>query len=372
MIRLPNWVGDAVMAEPALRELRRIFQGAHITFVARSWVAGLFEASGLADAVIPVTDTRGLIASTRQFLRQALALRQEKFDYAILLTNSFGTALTARAAGVPQVAGYATDGRRALLNTVTAFEKDYQAKHQVFYYLNIASELEKKITGSSRVDFNAAQPKLRASQSSRDKAAQLLAEFDIDLTSLSTRLSDPIENRKSKIENRRLLAINPGATNSRAKRWIPERFAETADRLAEQDGFQPVIVGAAADLEVANEVQRLMRTPVANLAGRTSIAELTAVLAMSTLMISNDTGAAHVAAALGVPTVVIFGPTEHVATRPFSDKAKVVRHTVDCSPCMYRDCPIDHRCMTRVEVEAVYQNAKNLLHPTAGEIRFEV
>ncbi len=372
MIRLPNWVGDAVMAEPALRELRRIFREAHVTFVARRWVAGLFEDEELADALIAVTDARGVVQSTRRFISDTRDLKREKFDYAVLLTNSFGTALTARAARIPQVVGYATDARRALLHTVTEFEKDYQAKHQIFYYLNIAAELEKKITGISRVDFTAAQPTLRASHKGREKAARLLAEFDVELTAQTASAHEPIQNPKSKIQNRKLLVLNPGATNSRAKRWLSERFAETADRLATQDGFQPLIVGAAGDVEVANEVQRLMRTPVVNLAGQTSIAELKGVLAVSSLMISNDTGAAHVAAALQVPTVVIFGPTEHFATRPFSDTAKVVRHQVDCSPCMYRDCPIDHRCMTRVEVDEVYQTAKRLLNQTTGEDHFEV
>ncbi|HXG64908.1 MAG TPA: glycosyltransferase family 9 protein, partial [Blastocatellia bacterium] len=104
-----------------------------------------------------------------------------------------------------------------------------------------------------------------------------------------------------------------------------------------------------------------MRAPAAMLAGRTNIAELKAVLACASLVISNDTGAAHVAAALGVPTVVIFGPTEHISTRPLSDLAAVVRRDVECSPCMLRDCPIDHRCMTRVEVNDVYRAAQILL-----------
>jgi heptosyltransferase-2 len=162
----------------------------------------------------------------------------------------------------------------------------------------------------------------------------------------------------------RLLVLNPGATNSRAKQWPAARFAATADRLAERDGFQTIIVGAAGDT-AADEVARQMRTPVVSLAGRTSIAELKAVLACASLVISNDTGTAHVSAALGVPTVVVFGPTEHVATRPLADIATVVRHDVECSPCMLRDCPIDHRCMTRVATGDVYQAAQNLLAPAA-------
>jgi heptosyltransferase-2 len=165
----------------------------------------------------------------------------------------------------------------------------------------------------------------------------------------------------------RIVVINPGATNSRAKQWLPERFAEAADLLAARDGFQAVIVGTAADAEAAARVARLMRSPVAMFAGRTSISELKGVLACSSLVISNDTGTAHVSAALGVPTVVIFGPTEHVATRPLCDVATVVRHPVDCSPCMLRECPIDHRCMTRVEVSDVYAAARALLVSAAGK-----
>jgi heptosyltransferase-2 len=161
------------------------------------------------------------------------------------------------------------------------------------------------------------------------------------------------------------VALNPGATNSRAKQWPAERFAATADQLAIRDGLQTIIVGAAGDIAAANEVARQMRTPVISLAGRTSIAELKSVLACASLVISNDTGAAHVSAALGVPTVVVFGPTEHVATRPLADLATVVRHAVECSPCMLRDCPIDHRCMRRVATNDVYRAAQHLLATVA-------
>ena len=161
--------------------------------------------------------------------------------------------------------------------------------------------------------------------------------------------------------SKRVVALNPGATNSRAKRWLPERFAATADLLIERDGFAAFIVGTAGDREAASVVTSHMRASVADLTGRTTLAELKAVLACAQLVISNDTGAAHVAAALGVPTVTVFGPTEDFATRPLAQLARVVRHPVECSPCMLRDCPIDHRCMTGVEVTDVAQAAQDLL-----------
>lgn len=362
MIRVPNWVGDAVIAVPALRELRRILDCAHITFVARPWVSGLFDGEGLADAVIPVDDARGFGESAKQFIRARRRLGRERFDLAVLLQNAFGAALLARASGARIVAGYPTDARRLLLNLSVPFEADYKARHQVFYYLNVAAHLERALGGESRVDFDNALPALKATEEQKERARRLLSESDG--ASLASDNSVPNNSVHEKI-----VAINPGATNSRAKQWLAERFAETADRLAARDGFRPVIVGTADDVQVANEVASRMHTPAIVLAGQTSIAELKGVLACSSLVISNDTGTAHVSAALGVPTVVVFGPTDHTSTRPFSDVAAVVRHQVECSPCMLRDCPIDHRCMTRVEVDQVYRAARELGVTAARESR---
>jgi len=343
MIRVPNWVGDAVMALPALRELRRIFSNSRITLVARPWVAGLFDGEGLADSLIPVLDSQGPSQKLRSFIREARDLRRERFNLAVLLQNAFGAALLARVAGVETLAGYPTDGRGALLDFVVPYEPNHKSQHQVRYYLNIAAALEQKLTGTSRVDINGLRPQLHAGHEQQERARLILKEAGI------VTVQAPI------------LALCPGATNSRAKRWPVERFAAIADRLAEENGFQTIIVGTAGDVEVAEQVSQGMRSSAAMLAGRTGIAELKAVLACTSLVVSNDTGTAHVSAALGIPTVVVFGPTEHTSTRPLSDLATVVRHDVECSPCMLRDCPIDHRCMIRVEVGDVYSAAQDLL-----------
>jgi heptosyltransferase-2 len=350
MVRAPNWVGDAVMALPALRELRRIFAGSHITLAARPWVQGLFDGERLADNLISLADARGPFGRATHFISEAGRFRRERFDFAVLLTNSFGTALAARAGGAKTIAGYATDARRLLLDQVIPFEPGYKTLHQVRYYLNIAAHIETRITGKSNVDFQTCEPRLEVSEEQRQHARSLLDRFGIGAAA----------------GQGSILAINPGATNSTAKRWPAGRFAKTADRLNERQGFQTVIVGTAEDKPVAEEVARQMRTHAAVIAGETSIAELKAVLACARLVISNDTGTSHVSAALGVPTVVVFGPTEHVSTRPLSLRAAVVRHDVECSPCMLRECPIDHRCMTRVEVDDVYVAAQTLLVSAAG------
>jgi len=267
----------------------------------------------------------------------------------VLLPNSFSAALAARAGGARQIVGYATDGRRALLTRAIPFEADFKRRHQVRYYLNIAAQLEAQLAGQCRVNLDA-QPALHVGAEQQAEARRLIEAAGIDLT-------------------KQLVALNPGATNSRAKRWLPERFAATADQLSERDNFQTIIVGAPGDRDAARAVAGQMRSNVADLTGRTSLAELKAVLACTALVVSNDTGTSHVAAALGVPTVTIFGPTEDFATRPLANLAAVVRHPVECSPCMLRDCPIDHRCMTRVTVADVYRAAQDLTDSIQAKTR---
>jgi len=337
------------MALPALRELRRIFAGSHISLAARTWVQGLFEGEQLADCFISVDDARGLFGRAARLISEATTLRREGFDLAVLLTNSFGTALAARAGGIRRIAGYATDARRPLLDQVIPFESGYKTLHQVRYYLNIAAHIETATTGASSVDLQG-EPRLTVSERDKQSARSFLERLGIGVAAGGS----PI------------LVLNPGATNSAAKQWPAERFAKTADRISELQGFQTIIVGTAGDKPVADEVSGLMCSKAWVIAGQTSIAELKGVLACARLVISNDTGTSHVAAALDVPTVVVFGPTEHVSTRPLSRRAAVVRHNVECSPCMLRECPIDHRCMTRVEVDDVYAAAQNLLAGAAG------
>jgi heptosyltransferase-2 len=330
------------MALPALRELRRVFGASHITIAGRPWVLGLFEGEELTDEIITLNETTGRLSKSAAVLREAGRIRRRQFDLAVLLTNSFGTALAARLGGVKKIAGYPTDARRLLLNQLIPFEPQYKTLHQTRYYLNVAAQIEAEIAGKSSVESSRAEPSLSVNESQKQQARSMLERFGIS-------------------PNSPILAINPGATNSAAKRWPADRFAGTADRLTERAGFQTIIVGASGDKPVADQVAQLMRRRAVVLAGETSIAELKGVLACAALVISNDTGTSHVSAALGIPTVVVFGPTEHVSTRPLSNRATVVRHDVECSPCMLRECPIDHRCMTRVEVDDVYNAAQNLL-----------
>jgi len=342
LVRAPNWIGDAVMAEPALKELRRIFKSEHLTLATSAPTARLFEGEGLADELLELGVTTGIVQTPRAFLSDLREFRKRRVDLAILLQNAFSAALLAKSGRVRRVFGYPTDGRSLLLTDRLEFERDYRSVHQVRYYLNAVRQVEERLAGESSISVTDVQPRLTANEESRSAARALLAVTNLSPAS-------------------RIIALNPGATNSRAKRWLPERFAEAADQLADRYGFETMIVGSGGDVPIANRVAGLMRSRAAVLAGKTSASDLKGLLSLASVMISNDTGGAHVSAALGVPTVIVFGPTEHVSTKPLANLAEVVRQPVECSPCMLRDCPIDHRCMTRVESVNVVQVVEHLL-----------
>jgi heptosyltransferase-2 len=188
------------------------------------------------------------------------------------------------------------------------------------------------------------------------------ADPDMSLSISESRKSEASELLRSYgvTEEKSVVAICPGSINSRAKRWPAESYAALADRLIE-DGRQVVLIGSKDEIDVTNDVTNRMRRRPVVLTGRTTLDQITAVMALVDLVITNDTGPAHIAAALGCPTIVIFGPTNPLTTRPFSPRAEMIRHPPDCAPCMLRDCPIDHRCMTAITVDEVFDHSYALL-----------
>ena len=337
VVRGTNWVGDAVMTIPALRQLRRLFPNAHITLATRAWAKGLFADADFLDDV-QVHEGSGL----RSVVQQVRQWRKRNFDLAILLPNSLETALVASLARVPVRIGYATDGRQALLTHPLALPEWRESKHEVFYYLKIIAELEWLI--KQEQSFLDTQPNgsLEVSETRKSVARDFLRTRGVG-------------------EGRSLVALCPGSINSRAKRWPAERYAELADRLIDELDAQVLLIGSSAEAEVSLEVSRQMRNQPLMLTGQTDLAELVATLSLVNLLVTNDTGPAHIASALGRSTLVIFGPTNPLTTRPFSPFGEIVREPPDCAPCMLRDCPIDHRCMTAITPAAVFERARELL-----------
>ena len=340
VVRGTNWVGDAVMTVPALRELRRLFPEAHITLATRSWAKGLFAGADFIDE-LQIHDGGGL----RSVVKQVREWRKRSFELAVLFPNSLETALVASLARVPLRIGYATDGRQALLTHPLGLPEWRSSKHEVFYYLQIVAELERLIKHEQT--FLNTQPDGSLDISSGRKAAarDFLRTHGVNSNS----------------DGRMLVALCPGSINSRAKRWPTERYAALADRLIEELQAYVILVGSSAEIEVSQDVARRMRNQPVALTGQTDLAELVAVLSQIDLLVTNDTGPAHIASALGRPTLVIFGPTNPLTTRPFSPYGQIVREAPDCAPCMLRDCPIDHRCMTAITPDNVFERARNLL-----------
>jgi heptosyltransferase-2 len=313
VVRSPNWLGDAVMALPAVRNLKALLGTEPLTVAAPDKLAAWWEACPCVDRVIALREPRRLVACAGQ-------LREGKFGAAVLLPNSLRAALEARLAGIGQRVGYARGGRGWLLTQAIPVPEQNPARmHQRFYYLDLVAAL-----GGSPDD---SMPALR------DAGSPAPNEFQV--------------------------AICPGAEYGPAKRWPAERFLEVARHFAAQKA-KIVLLGAAGDAEVCAELAAQL-PGAENRAGRTTLAEFMAALAASRLAVCNDSGAMHVAAALGVPTVAIFGSTEPALTGPLGPSARVIRHHVPCSPCFLRVCPIDFACMTSISPARVIAAAEALL-----------
>lgn len=336
VVRGTNWVGDSVMTVPALRALRRLLPDAKITLATRPFAKGIFSEVDFIDDVL-VYDRRNAFS----VVSQVREWRRREFDLAVLFQNAFEAALIPFLAGVPTRLGYATESRQGLLTHPLPLPDWRSSKHEVFYYLYLITALEQSLSGTSTVCESDPDISLTISESRKNEATELLRSYGVD-------------------DEKTVVAICPGSINSRAKRWPAESYAALADRLLEQQQ-QVVLIGSRDEIDVTNEVTNRMRNQPVVLTGKTTLDQITAVLGLVDLVVTNDTGPAHIAAALGSPTIVIFGPTNPLTTRPFSFKAEILRHPPDCAPCMLRDCPIDHRCMTAITVDEVFERSHALL-----------
>jgi heptosyltransferase-2 len=335
LVRSVNWVGDAVLTLPALMALRRRFPSAEVAVLASPWVAGLFAGQPSVDRVIELWRDGGH-GGLRGRWRLARRLRAEGFDLAVLLPNSVDAALVPWLAGIPRRLGVPADGRGLLL-THRVSAPAPAGSHQVERYLGLVRSL-----GAD----GAPVPRLRVSEAARGAAARLLEE-------------------QGAMAGRRLVALNPGSVYGGAKRWPAERYAAVGDALAAQ-GCTILLVGSRREAPILQAVAAGMHKPAIVLAGRTDLPTLAALLERCRLLLTNDTGAMHVAGAVGTPVLALFGPTDAQATGPLGPTARVIREPVPCSPCLYRECPIDHRCMTRIAVDQALEAAVTLVGEQSG------
>lgn len=328
------------MAVPALRHLRDAFPDSKITLHTRSWAEGIFRDADFIDEVLTFDKTGSRIGDVRT---QARVLRERKFDLAVLLPNSFESALTAKLARIPRRYGYAKEGRGFLLTKAVKIPDWKNERHEVFYYLDLIEAVEKDLGAGPGTRDESRTIDLAVSDTRRKQARGLFIKHNLDPA-------------------KRTIALGVGSTNSRAKRWPAASYAELNDKLQDEMGVNVILVGGADETGVSREVYDLSARKPFIFTGQTDLAEAVAVLAEADMLISNDMGLAHIAPAVGTKTVVIFGPTNPETTRPFSANAEIMRRSdVECSPCMLRDCPIDHRCMTRITPADVLGRARMFL-----------
>ena len=334
VVMAPNWLGDAVMALPAFADLRRHFSSAHVAIAARPSVAPMYAMVGGVDQVITLPGGGGWRAWTgwRDDVR---ALEAGSFDTAILLPNSYGAARNAAKAGIGERWGYATDGRSRLLTR--AIDTPPGELHQRAYYQALTSALgipEGPPYASVRPD--------------RARARQLLRDVGLDL-------DEPF------------IVFAPGAAYGRAKQWLPERYAELAGLIINERGWSVMMVGAGVDRSTCDDISRRLPTQgtrinrLIDFCGKSDLATLAGILGEARAVVSNDSGAMHLAGAVGTKVIAVFGPTRERQTSPLSSGPDapapiVITHDVFCRPCMLRECPIDHRCMRRISARRVFES----------------
>lgn len=348
---LPNWVGDAVMATPALRAIRKHFADAKITHVGKAGPLEVLDGAGLRDAVLEDLSARK--PRILNFIRQAGRVRRGRFDLAILFPNSFRSALVCRLGKVERLAGYNRDGRGWLLDEKFSPPGDEAGRARtvaaIDYYSALAEMLGAPV-GSSRMS-------LAVSEGDALAAAKLMERAGID-------------------PSRPVVMLNPGGSFGPSKLWPAERYAALANMLAQRRGAQVIINAAPGEAGTASSVVEAMaRPPALNMARQAnSLSLLKALLARCSLLVTNDTGARHIAAALGTDMVTIFGSTDPQRTAIDYPRERIARADVPCSPCQKKACPFPpgprfHQCMTAITVQTVFDAACELLDSAPAGLR---
>ena len=306
LVKGSNWLGDAVMSLPTLRSLREMRPRARIAVLTKPSLADLYRGSPHVDEVL--LHERG---NVKHWMSTVKDLKRRKFDAAILLTRSFSASFLIWSARIPQRIGY---GQPALL---TDSPLPLGRRHRVHHFHHLLSALE-------------SPPAVHPPR--------------IDL------LPDAEAWAREELPGEPWIGINPGATYGAAKQWFPDRFIELGRRLSRRGKL--VVVGGPAEADLGDRVAQAVGGR--SLAGRTSVSQLAAAIARCSLFVTNDTGPMHVADAVGVPVVAVFGPTDWITTPPFGKRHSLVRHDLECAPCLKRECPLGHhQCMKKIGVDEV-------------------
>src|SRR3989338_1599816 len=332
LVRMPNWVGDLVMATPVLEDLRRAFPHAGITAMCRSPYGDLLKEDPRINELFCFSKVNsfGRREGTRNIIEK---LRKGQYDLGLLLTHSFSSAWWFWQGKVKNRVGYLGNGRGILLTKAVSVPAELHRQHLVVTY--------KMLLQTLNIPLSDTAPRLFLSPREVEAAQRLLEQHGVSEKSL-------------------LVGINCGATYGSAKCWLPERFRQVTMRLLHEKDLFVVYFGDNATASLVKEICQGLPPRVVNLAGLTSMRELAALISLSDVLLTNDSGPMHIADALSTPVVALFGSTSEVVTGPYRQGVVIHKH-VECSPCYQRQCPIDFRCMKRIEAEEVGEELSSVL-----------
>jgi len=333
LIRSANWVGDAVMTTPVIRAVRKNFPDARISLLAKPWVAPVFFHNPNIDEILHYDDAGRHRRGIGTF-RLGKDLRAYGFDLAILMQNAFEAAFLSFLARIPNRLGYKTDGRRFLLTHGIRLYPALKKGHMIDYYIGILEGASLQADGR---------------------------ELTLIVTDDERRAADAVLKRHQITDEDLLVGINPGAEGGTAKRWLPDRYAALANRLSGLSGVRTVILGTAGDRALGQEIADMAGGQAVNLCGETTLRQAITLIERLRLLVTNDSGLMHVAAALNTPQIAVIGPTHYQATGPSNPDSRIIRVPTSCAPCRNKDCPTDHRCMTRITADTVFDAAKSLM-----------
>ena len=345
----PSWVGDAVMATPMLRAIRELYPNAHISYLLKRYVKPIYTGMPWADQLITYRTGKTKAHAGKGLFDLARRLRAGRFDLAILLPNSFKSALLCKMGAIKRVLGYDRDGRGFLLSDKLLPVKErgkFIPTPIVKYYMGLAHYL-----GSPQRDLSM---KLFTTESERREAGEILNRAGID----------PLLDRPASHGQAPLIMLNPGAQYGAAKCWLPENFAALGDRFAEELGATVLISAAPKERRIVDAILRHMKHKPVDLSSKgLTLGALKEITRRCDLMVTNDTGPRHIAVAMDVPVVTVFGPTHPEWTEIYFAKERQVAVKVFCGPCQKKLCPLDHRCMTRISPAMVFAKSQELLPP---------
>lgn len=359
LVRSVNWLGDAVMTTPALIRLRERFPRASIHILTPQKLTQLWEHFPGIQGVMTFAPDEGFVSVARR-------IRAERFDLGIAFPNSTRTALELWAGGVRHRVGYGGRGRFLLLNHRVDRAPSYRVMHK-----RSPEEVRRLLANPTPMDAIPAEAHqlyhylhlVSATGASGEATPPQLAVTDSETKAFRATFLEGIS------EDTGLLGLNAGAEYGPAKRWPEDRFVAAASAVAQQTGMGWLLFGGPADRPLTERIEQAMRakgvsSPIFNVAGRTSLRQLMAGLKSCRVLLTNDSGPMHVAAALGTPVVVPFGSTSPELTAPGlpgDPKHQLLRAFAPCSPCFQRECPVDFRCMEGIRVELVIDALKRAM-----------